>query len=247
MPDIVNRTKSSAAEKLADRLRKHVMALPPGTRLVSEPQLAEQFDVGRSTLRSALAILKREGYVERAPRRGTLVSRPLDSRPVSAAVVTPVGRDGVHGSFNTDVLMGMTSAAGSSLVDITFLLGSLNRDITAKSLRAAPWNRYDGILVFELFDRQCAEFFRQRAKSAVSVDFDATELGITSVCFDNHASAAQLAGRLMDMGHRRFAFMGPVLGGRAWDDPALIDRLRGIMDVVSHRGGLFLAQHVLSV
>jgi len=55
-----------------------------------------------------------------------------------------------------------------------------------------------------------------------------------------------VAEMLMDLGHRRFAFFGPQLGGKAWSDPAMMERLRGVMDVVSRRGGLFLAQHILS-
>ncbi|BFG80534.1 GntR family transcriptional regulator [Paraburkholderia terrae] len=48
-------------------------ALPPGA-LVSEVQLANEIDVGRTPVREALARLKHFGFVETHPRRGTFVS-----------------------------------------------------------------------------------------------------------------------------------------------------------------------------
>jgi len=48
-------------------------ALPPGA-LVSEVQLANEINVGRTPVREALARLKQFGFVETHPRRGTFVS-----------------------------------------------------------------------------------------------------------------------------------------------------------------------------
>ncbi|SAK86501.1 GntR family transcriptional regulator [Caballeronia hypogeia] len=47
--------------------------LPPGS-LVSEVQLANEIDVGRTPVREALARLKHFGFVETHPRRGTFVA-----------------------------------------------------------------------------------------------------------------------------------------------------------------------------
>lgn len=51
-------------------------ALPPGT-MISENQLREELDCGRTPIREALQRLKLEGYVEVHPRRGVQV-RPVD-------------------------------------------------------------------------------------------------------------------------------------------------------------------------
>jgi DNA-binding GntR family transcriptional regulator len=82
--------------------------LPPGS-MVSETQLAQELDIGRTPVREALARLKHMGFVETHPRRGTLVSsvdvrlqlellevrRPLEELVVASASVraTPAERE----------------------------------------------------------------------------------------------------------------------------------------------------------
>jgi GntR family transcriptional regulator len=50
---------------------------PPGSKLPSEMELAEQYGVSRPTVRQALAELTQEGYLIREKGRGTFVSRPV--------------------------------------------------------------------------------------------------------------------------------------------------------------------------
>jgi DNA-binding LacI/PurR family transcriptional regulator len=247
MNEISREKGGGVVSRIIESLRDHVKSLPEGTKLVPEPDLAQEFGVSRTTLRTALAVLHREGLVDRAPRRGTVVSRPEKTRPISACVISPFGGQKMDNGFYTSVMSGITQIAARDSVDLTFLLGSLGTDVNPRALKSIGWDRYDAALVFEIFERRCMDVFREHAKSVVVVDSDATQYGLTSICFDNRNAAIALGEKLMDMGHERFAFLGPRLGGAAWGDPSLIDRLRGIMDVVSRRGGLFLAQHIVSV
>ena len=59
--------------------------LRPGEQLPSERQLAADFDVSRTTLREALGMLARSGYVVRRPGRGggTFVNQPKVDRDLS--------------------------------------------------------------------------------------------------------------------------------------------------------------------
>jgi GntR family transcriptional regulator len=50
-------------------------ALTPGSRLPTGPELQEQYDVGYGTLRSALLILTREGWIEGRGGEGRFVSK----------------------------------------------------------------------------------------------------------------------------------------------------------------------------
>lgn len=59
------------------RLRERSAALPVGTRLPSERQLAQEFEVSPMTVRQALAELAQEGRVTRVPGIGTFVRRPV--------------------------------------------------------------------------------------------------------------------------------------------------------------------------
>ena len=56
------------------RSRIATQALPPGSKL-AETDLAQEFDVPRSRVREALAVLEQRGLVERIPNRGAVVIR----------------------------------------------------------------------------------------------------------------------------------------------------------------------------
>lgn len=58
--------------------------LTPGTRLPSEPVLADLHDVSRVTIRRALAELEREGLISRRPGAGTFVTSRIVKRPIVA-------------------------------------------------------------------------------------------------------------------------------------------------------------------
>jgi GntR family phosphonate transport system transcriptional regulator len=60
--------------------------LPSGTRLPTETQLAESFQVNRHTLRRSLRELVRKGLISATPRRGTIVSRQRISYPIADRV-----------------------------------------------------------------------------------------------------------------------------------------------------------------
>ncbi|MGV9800681.1 GntR family transcriptional regulator [Mycobacterium sp. NPDC003449] len=81
------------AEQLAGELR----SCPPGTRVASEPELANRFGVGRAAARSALQELERRLLVRRIQGAGTFVNRRIDyvisrtRRPSWHATVTAAG------------------------------------------------------------------------------------------------------------------------------------------------------------
>ena len=69
---------SDAAERLVALIEGLIAdgTFPPGSRLPPERELGRQFDVGRSTLRLALADLEARGVVDRHQGRGTFIARP---------------------------------------------------------------------------------------------------------------------------------------------------------------------------
>lgn len=74
--------------EIADQLASELSACAPGTRVASEPELANRFGVGRAAARSALQELQRRMLVRRIQGAGTFVNRRIDyvisrSRPPS--------------------------------------------------------------------------------------------------------------------------------------------------------------------
>lgn len=63
-------------QKTADRLGEMLAQKPPGSFLPSEPELAEQMGVSRSTLREAMRLFEARGLIVRRRGVGTYVARP---------------------------------------------------------------------------------------------------------------------------------------------------------------------------
>lgn len=85
------------ASTVAERLRRRVLedissgALPPGSRLGSERELAEHYRVSRGTLRLVLASLAEAGLVQRLRGRGggTFISHSKVERDLARVVGVP--------------------------------------------------------------------------------------------------------------------------------------------------------------
>lgn len=75
--------------QLADILRARITAgeIAPGARMPSEPSLVQQYELGRTTVRHAIAVLRAEGLVISVRGRGTKV------REVAAHTVTRIPED----------------------------------------------------------------------------------------------------------------------------------------------------------
>ena len=71
---------SASKTDVRNRVRRHIMdriqsgRWPVGHRLPTEKELAGQFDTSRSNINQAIALLEREGLVQRYRRRGTFVA-----------------------------------------------------------------------------------------------------------------------------------------------------------------------------
>jgi GntR family transcriptional regulator len=64
----------------AEDLATHIAAMPPGTRLPSEAEIAAEYGINRHTARAALAELERRYLVNRVAGSGSYVVRRLDLR-----------------------------------------------------------------------------------------------------------------------------------------------------------------------
>lgn len=64
--------------QIADIMRRRIESgqYPPDTRIPTESELVEAFEVARTTARRAVAALRDEGLVYTVPQRGTYVAGP---------------------------------------------------------------------------------------------------------------------------------------------------------------------------
>ena len=68
------RLSDLAQEEILRQIRSG--ELPVGSRLPSEPELAQQMGISRGILREALNALQTRGYITRTPRGGSHIARP---------------------------------------------------------------------------------------------------------------------------------------------------------------------------
>jgi GntR family transcriptional regulator len=61
--------------QVADILRTEIKAgrYPKGTRIPTESDLVERFEIARSTARRSIAVLRNEGLIRTVPQRGSYV------------------------------------------------------------------------------------------------------------------------------------------------------------------------------
>ena len=85
--EIDTRSEVPIYEQIMDRIRGLVRGgtLPPGARLPAVRQLAADLEVNPNTVARAYGLLEREGVLETARRRGTLVAE--SARKVADAAV----------------------------------------------------------------------------------------------------------------------------------------------------------------
>ncbi|MBJ8348072.1 GntR family transcriptional regulator [Antrihabitans sp. YC2-6] len=75
VPRRVARPRADQARQVADVLRQQINAGTYAKALPTEQDLTTEFAVSRNTVRDALALLKEEGLIDRAPKVGTQVAQ----------------------------------------------------------------------------------------------------------------------------------------------------------------------------
>jgi GntR family transcriptional regulator len=89
----IDRTRSVPSYmQLAEQLRARITAgdFRPGARLPAERELITASRLSRITVRQGLAVLEREGWVERKQGLGTFARHPIDQKLGSAQTITEV-------------------------------------------------------------------------------------------------------------------------------------------------------------
>jgi GntR family transcriptional regulator len=116
----MRRLSFSVRDELAGRITSG--AIPPGSRLPPEPQLAEDLGVSRATLREALRSLEEDGFVTRRRGAGTFATHRPRSRnnlDVNFGVTEAIRASGMRpGTVDTKVEVAPASPQEAAALDI---------------------------------------------------------------------------------------------------------------------------------
>ncbi len=229
MPDSL---ETSSSQKEIDSVARkifeaHVSRKKPGTRLPAATTLASNLGVSRYTIRVALDRLASRNQVELRRGAGAFVAVRLVDRYekyIGKQIAVSLGKSwlALADQFNQSVLAGMYNGLYNTGLDL--LLTSQNwtqrdREPPAQHFGARS---VAGVILIGRQQRPLLNALKKlKRKPKLSLDWDATDEGIPSFCFDNIAAAALLARRLHKLGHRRIlAILESPKRARLQRDPA---------------------------
>ncbi|MGI8689530.1 MAG: GntR family transcriptional regulator [Thermomicrobiales bacterium] len=181
----------------------------PGHLFPSERELAERFAVSRTTVRRAVKMLVDERLLYRVPGSGTFVGQPAAKEsPATLGLVVPSLANPYYGELS-EAIEGAANARGYQL-----LVGQsqyTSADEARYLLRYAESPDVKGVLVTPsgedpalaayryLMERETPFIFTGRVAPAVDAD---------AVTADLARGARELVRYLIELGHRRIAYIG---------------------------------------
>jgi len=203
----------SLAIQLADVVRDAVRGgeYRPGQPIPSERELCETHQLSRTTVRRAVEILIDEGILERAPGAGTFVGKGRAARPSDAmlGLIVPTLANPFYGQLS-DALSQEASQRGYQI-----LLGRFENDewrMTEQLQRFADNPNVKGILVApasaHLADPRVYARLQQMPLPALFLVRKPEECDADLVMTDHIGGARAVVGHLIELGHRRIAYIG---------------------------------------
>jgi DNA-binding LacI/PurR family transcriptional regulator len=190
-----------------------------GAVLPSEHELCAEYGVSRGTIRLVLAELEKEGLIRRERGRGTFVARLPDTEPATRLVgrtisfIVPYVRD----SFVPTILLGLESVARANGYLVLFNHAENSPQKQEEALRLAQQQGVAGIVLYPVNSTDIGPVLLdmvQRNLPLVSVDRYLRGLATDYVTCDNFGGGLIATQHLLQLGHRRIAFL-------SWHDPAV--------------------------
>ena len=233
-------------ELLAQRLKLRLLEMPAsgGAKLPALMTIAKQESCSLNTVQRAIDELKKEGLIVTRAGHGTFLASAYAAKtaPAKGETALTSGRP-----LRLVVFSGLFSALMKDPIGCALFKGL--EEILAKDghpiqyhnvqVRGRPIplssevleQRVCGTICLSPFNNDFLAQLAMQCKPLVSVDRDATSWGVSSIVLDNTAGALLAASRLMDLGHRRIAYLGASETGAraAGHDPAVEERAQGFM------------------
>ena len=240
-------------KQVADRLRVCIGegTFKPGERIPTEPELCEQFQVGRQTLRKAVALMEEAGYLRRVQGSGTYVCEreenhggetPKDAPEYAVRVpaaegenrtITLVMRSGKSYVF-LDIMQGISEVLTANGYILNIVITDSDYDKERMILENMLQNPPAGLL----FEPVCSgllsvnyplykEVFSRIPALMIHMD---SVPHFPFIALNDRQGSRKLANYLISLGHKR---IGTVY---AFDEYTGQNRYRGFLDALQEHG-----------
>ncbi|MDD5704656.1 MAG: GntR family transcriptional regulator [Kiritimatiellae bacterium] len=205
-------------ESLAAKLRKDILSgrYAPGEMVSTEGALAAEARISRTSVRSAIDNLVREGLVERRVGKGVYALRAPPGTTIVELVVPNLS------GLWEQVANGAQDTGAENGVKLQIYNANRILEADLGMIRALPSSGTNGAIIGALhrmrMNEALVDLWRQ-GFPFVLADQRMNDIEIPSVIFDNHQAGYLATQQLLRLGHRRIAFVGHRIqmpgGGRA--------------------------------
>ena len=185
-----------------------------GTRLPTDDELADLYQISRDTVRQALALLANEGLIERVQGRGTFVIEPRSkSSPVIQLKQKQIGlvlNRTLRTQLTMNLLVGVEQAAKSHGYNVSFTYAEGEQDQQARDIARLRANHVLGMIIWAMGDTTHDASIQQLQDDhfpVVLIDRYFPGLSIDFVGSDNVSGGYRATEHLLILGHRRIGFV----------------------------------------
>ena len=223
---------------LAERLRRSIRAgtYVSGQLLGSEHQLAKQERISRMTVRRASELLVNEGLLERRPGKGLYVR----GRAAKTKLIQVIAGN-LEWEASLQVCRGAQGFAKDRGIELQLYDAHGDLGVDEEMLRNLPSSRAQGAIIVSLHNTSFNEALYQLKIAGfpfVLVDQRLEDIEVPSVTTDSVSGGRQAGQVLLDLGHRRIAFVGDL------EASTTRERLAGLRDAINDAGLPFNRSYV---
>ena len=188
--------------------------LSVGTRLPTDDELADLYQISRDTVRQALALLANEGLIERVQGRGTFVIQPRSNggavtQPKQKQIGLVLNRT-LRTHLTMNLLVGVEQAAKSHGYNVSFTYAEGEQDQQARDIARLQANHVLGMIIWAMGDTTHDASILQLQTDQfplVLIDRYFPGLAIDYVGSDNTGGGYRATEHLLILGHRRIGFV----------------------------------------
>ncbi len=193
-------------------------AIAPGSLLLGENSLAENFGVSRVTVRLSLAQLESDGYLSRLPRKGwkvrSIAASRICQKTVSAFVSSGISRGAVE-----ELCDGIREGFGGGATILKNLIPQQSNLLSSEGLDLSRCDAVAYLSGTGIAPRHL-EMIRRQNVPCVSIFFDA-RAEYDCICPDNPGATRKLVEHMLEKGRRRILMIECAL-----NDPSFEMRAR---------------------
>lgn len=188
--------------------------LSVGTRLPTDDELADLYQISRDTVRQALALLANEGLIERVQGRGTFVIQPRSNggaltQPKQKQIGLVLNRT-LRTHLTMNLLVGVEQAAKSHGYNVSFTYAEGEQDQQARDIARLQANHVLGMIIWAMGDTTHDASILQLQTDQfplVLIDRYFPGLAIDYVGSDNIGGGYRATEHLLILGHRHIGFV----------------------------------------